>query len=65
MHFDLFCVQELLLLLNVSTLQRPVLHLAVSILLYCYTTGPKLHLDVSPLQMTVLFLDVSNLNNRV
>jgi len=55
------------LLLEVSTLQGPELHLDVSalqrsvLLLEVSATGPELYLDVSALQRNVLLLEVSTL----
>ncbi len=59
-------LQRSVLLLEVSTLQGPELHLDVSglkrnVLLLEVSTlqGPKLHLDVSALQRIVLLLEMS------
>ncbi len=56
-----------MLLLELSTLQGPELHLNVSalqrsvLLLEVSATGPELHLDVSALQRNLLLLEVSTL----
>jgi hypothetical protein len=61
-------LQRSVLLLEVSTIQGPELHLDVSalqrsVLLLEVSTlqGPELQLDVSALQRSVLFLEVSTL----